>query len=176
MVTKPAYYDLFEGQRVELIGGQVFGKPRPSPRHAWTVSLLHPKLREFFGDGYVVCVNAPMNLGEDSEPEPDLMIVKGSVRSLTSHPTSAELVIEYSDSTLALDSGMKASLYARHGVREYWIVNLRDQCLEVRRRIVADGSEPFGFRYEDVQFFEAGDAVAPVAAPRSKIAVADLLP
>ena len=179
--TKTEYYEMgdlgiFDKQRVELIAGEVIQKPRQSDEHAHAVTLVSYAMRRVFATGYVVLTLMPMNLGLRSLPEPDVAVMRGHLRSFTRHPKTAELVVEVSDSTLAYDCGPKASLYARSGIHDYWIINLTDQCLEVRRRIVADRSKPFGFRYDELHNLEAGDFVAPLALPRSKIGVADLLP
>ena len=79
------------------------------------------------------------------------------------------LAVEVSNTTLPDDQGRKAALYARFGVPEYWIVNLREGTVEVRRR-------PRGETWGEVRIYEDGENVAPLAAQGSPIAVADLLP
>jgi Uma2 family endonuclease len=86
------------------------------------------------------------------------------------------LVIEISDSMLSYDRNRKASLYAAGGIQDYWIVNLVDRQLEVRRIPVQDPGQPFGARFASATVHQPGDRVAPLAAPQSAIAVADLLP
>lgn len=70
--------------------------------------------------------NYPLVVGDDSEPEPDLAIVPGTPRDYPDHPTSALLVVEVSDTTLALDRGQKRRLYAAAGITDYWVLNLVD--------------------------------------------------
>jgi Uma2 family endonuclease len=61
-------------------------------------------------------------------------------------------------------------------VPDYWIVNLQDRQLEVRRTIVANRRREFGFDYADLSVYQPGDRVAPLARPKAKIKVSDLLP
>lgn len=82
----------------------------------------------------MVRVQLPLILGARSKPDPDIAVCQGSARDYAeSHPTTALLAVEISDSTLIPDQQTKAALYARAGIEEYWIVNLTDQVLEVRR-------------------------------------------
>ena len=111
-------------------------------------------------------------------PEPDAAVVPGGPRdyATTGHPTTALLIVEVSDTTLSYDRGCKASLYARAKIADYWIVNLVHGRLEVRRNPVPDVSERYGWRYQDVLLLAPPDRIAPLAAPKKHIAVADLLP
>jgi len=80
------------------------------------------------------------------------------------------------ESSLALDRQHKGSLYARAGLADYWILNLVDRVLEVYRGPIADSSAPFGWRYDQREVRGGSARVTPLAAPRSSIAVAQLLP
>ncbi len=64
-------------------------------------------------------------------------------------------------SSLSLDRTHKASLYARAGVKDYWIVNLVDRVVEVHRDPARDDSAPYGWSYATVQILAADDAVSP---------------
>ena len=79
------------------------------------------------------------------------------------------MIVEVADTTLGLDRNTKRALYARNGIPEYWLVNLRDNCLEVYRDL-REGQ----YRFEAV--LRHGDTVRPQAWPDHAIAVADLLP
>ena len=102
----------------------------------------------------------------------------GSTRSYAGrgNPTTALLIVEVSETTLAFDRRHKASLYAAAGIADYWIVNLVQRQLEVYRSPVSDAAQLFGFGYSSRTILDAGDAVAPLAAPKANVAVADLLP
>lgn len=95
---------------------------------------------------------------------------------VTRHPSRSALVVEVSESTLALDRGHKGSLYARAGIADYWIVNLADQTLEVSRDPIPDPAAAFGWRYRSVDVLRHGAAVSPLALPGAHIPVSDLLP
>jgi hypothetical protein len=81
-----------------------------------------------------------------------------------------------SDSTLHDDRNRKANLYAINSILDYWIVNLVDRQLEVRRDPIADASEAFGYRYALLAILTPGQSVSPLALPTGTVAVADLLP
>jgi Uma2 family endonuclease len=168
---------LFDGKHVELIEGQVIEmSPMGSP-HITAVTLTGDVLRRVFGIGYFVRIQGPIDFGEISEPEPDVAIIAGDVRDYKdAHPTTAVLIVEVADTSLTYDRTTKASLYAKAGIAEYWIVNLMDRQLEVHRQPTADASQPYGFGYATVTVRTAADVVAPLAIPQATIAVADVLP
>ncbi|HEV7300938.1 MAG TPA: Uma2 family endonuclease [Tepidisphaeraceae bacterium] len=166
----------FDGQRVELIDGELIEMPPIGDAHAMAISLGLAALQQAFGSGYLVRPQLPITLVPASEPEPDLLVVRGTPRDFPKHPRDALLIVEVSDSTLHYDQTRKMSLYAKGGIPEYWIINIPDGQLEVHRDPVADRARPFGRRYSTVLTFKPGQSIAPLALPRKKIAVADLLP
>jgi Uma2 family endonuclease len=168
---------LDEDSRVELIAGEIVTvAPQKSP-HATAVGLGNDAMRLAVGPEFHVRSQMPLALGPDSEPEPDLAIVRGTIRDYAdAHPDHAMLIIEVSDSTLAHDRVRKGSLYARSGIPEYWIVNLPSRLLEVYRDPAPDPAAPFGYAYRQRLSFGPEDRVSLVAIPGAEIAVADLLP
>jgi len=165
------------GEPVELIASQlIVSEPKGSP-HATAVGLTADAVRVAFGAGWTVRVQDPVALDEESEPEPDVVVVSGDRRDYRdAHPSHAAVLVEVADSSLAFDREEKASLYARAGVLDYWIVNLVDRALEVHREPVPDASVPLGWRYAAVDVLSPGTTVSPLARPKARIAVADLLP
>jgi Uma2 family endonuclease len=156
-------------ERLELINGEIIEKMPQGPSHANTVDLCTEVLRNLFGAGVRVRVQVPLRF-TDSIPEPDVAIVEGGPRDFVNqHPTTALLVVEISDSTLDFDRETKGPMYARAGIADYWIVNLNERRVEVRRQPGADG-------YASVATFGEGESVAPLARPDAPVAVADLLP
>jgi len=156
--------------RVELIEGIVHDMAPKGSFHSTAVSLLQQALRKVFLSGFDVRGQLPLALGEDSEPEPDVAVVPGGPRDYThGHPTTALLVVEVSDSSLLYDRRTKLPLYARHGIQECWVVNLRNKTLEVYR-------EPSDGLYRSRTALQAGDTVSPLARPEAVIPVADLMP
>src|SRR5215831_1388876 len=94
----------------------------------------------------------------------------------TAHPVDPVLVVEVSLSSLAFDREHKASLYARAGRPEYWIVNLIDRVLEIGREPGVDLSAPYGWDYARVDVLGPAERVTALGAPGVEILVADLLP
>ena len=166
-----------EDEPVELIGGQlVVAEPKNTP-HAAAVALVADALRLAFGTGWLIRQQDPIAIEPDSEPEPDLSVVRGHPRDyLADHPARPVLVVEVAESSLRFDRRDKGSLYAKAGLSDYWILNLRDRRLEVYRHPAADDAAPFGWRYLDVKAFAAGARVTPLALPDVSIAIADILP
>ena len=165
------------GDRVELVGGQlVVREPQGSP-HAVAVGLVEDALRPAFRSGWVVRVQMPVALDDDSEPEPDVAVCPGTPRDyLAGHPSQPVLLVEVAEASLAFDREHKGSLYARAHVPDYWIVNLVDRVLEVHRDPTPSAGAPYGCRFSTLLRLGAGDSISPLAAPHARIAVADLLP
>ena len=155
--------------RVELVDGIIYDKPRQSGPHASAVPWGLKFLQSAFPDHYIR-VQAPLALSDDSEPEPDLAVVEGKIADYAeSHPAIALLVIEVSDQSLAHDRDRKIPLYARSGILEAWLLNLKAKTLEVYR-------DPGMGTYRSRQILRAGDTISPLARPEAQIAVADLFP
>ena len=180
--TREQYYKLGEvgilaDKNVELIEGKVIEmSPIYSP-HATIVTIVQELMSEIFGKGWVVRIQQPLSLGTDSDPQPDIAVITGKARDfMDAHPTSAALVIEVAVSSLSYDRKQKASLYAKAGIKDYWIVNVEDEQLEVYRRPIADANGEYGFSYAQTLIFKKGDVVKPLAKSKVVIAVADLLP
>jgi len=165
------------GDRLELVGGQLVVREPQSTPHATGIRLVTQALRAAFGPGWNVEAQLPVALDEESEPEPDLAVVAGGPRDyLASHPSRPVLVVEVAFTSLEFDREDKGSLYARAHVPDYWIVNLVDRVLEVRRDPVPAAEAPFGWRYRTVQSLGLEAFISPLAAPHARVAVADLLP
>ena len=163
-------------ERLELIDGLLVVREPQGDAHAFAVEAAAEALRVAFGARARVRVQLPLALGDDSRPEPDISVVAGMLRDASRElPGGAMLVVEVSDSSLRLDRTEKASLYARAGIADYWIVDLVDRVLEVRRDPVRDASAAMGWRYDVTRRLAGRDVIAPIAAPRARIAVADLL-
>jgi len=142
---------LDEDDRIEPLDGRlVFREPQDS-RHAAACLRIRIALDRACGRGYHVRPQFPIALDDASEPEPDIAIVRGRVEDyLGAHPTSPVLVVEVAGSSLARDRAGKGCLYARAGVADYWIVNLTDRVLEVRRD--PERAAAGRWRYRTVRF------------------------
>ncbi len=168
---------LDEDEPVELLGGEmVVREPQAGP-HATAVQLVQQGLQRAFGKGWTVRSQLPVALDDESEPEPDACVVPGAPRDYrASHPTRPVLVVEVAEESLLRDRARKGSLYARAGIGDYWIVNLREAVLEVYRQPVRSARARHGWRYARVEHLAPKAAVSPLAAPRARLRVADLLP
>lgn len=167
-------------ERLELIHGEVVVKmsPQKSP-HAWAVKETYDALQAALGSTFAVLAQAPVVLGDSDEPEPDVLVVERKPRTRQRRlPVAADvkLVVEVADTTLRFDRGAKAALYAQAGISEYWILNLKDERLEVYRDPAAISDAPNGFGFRSLSSYGIGERVSPLAAPEAFVAVADLLP
>jgi Uma2 family endonuclease len=145
--------------------------------HVSAIGMADYALRAILPAGWIVRTQAPVSLDDESEPEPDLVVVPGRPADYrAAHPVRPTLAIEVADSSLAFDRQQKASLYARGAIQDYWIVNLVDRVLEVYRDPEPDPTAPYGWHYRSVTTLTPPAVVAPFAFPSCQIAVADLLP
>jgi Uma2 family endonuclease len=157
--------------RLELIRGVIYEKMQQHPPHATTLTKSDDEMRIAFGRNHVIRLQLPLILSTDGQPEPDVLVVPGKPDDYSDHPTASDvlLLIEVSDTTLAFDQGTKSELYAEAGIAEYWIINIKERVLEVRR-------DPHGKRYRSLRIYEEEESVAPLAKADITIAVKDLLP
>lgn len=167
----------FDGEKLELIEGEIIPKMTQNVPHASGVWLVQTVLLRIFTTGFMVRVQAPLALGTGSRPEPDIAVVRGTLSDYpNTHPTTAVLVVEVSDSTLRQDRETKASLYAEHRIPEYWIVNLVENTVEIHSDPIPMNETVFGHGYRSVSKLRVGQSFSPLAAPNVTIAVGELLP
>ena len=168
---------VFQGEPLELIGGQLVVAEPQGSYHASAITKVDYALRAIVPPGWIVRYQAPVSLDDESEPEPDLAVVPGRPGDYRdSHPAHPALVVEVAESSLHFDRTRKGSLYARAAVPDYWIVNLIDGVVEVYRDPEPDASAVFGWRYRSVTRLAPPATVVPLAFSGGRIAVADLLP
>jgi Uma2 family endonuclease len=162
---------LAQNDRVELIGGEIFDMVPIGSVHAGKTDRLTRLFARAAADGVVhIGVQRPLRLDAYNEPEPDLMLLKPRADDYQGgHPGAAEvlLLVEVSETSLAYDRGMKLALYARFGVPEVWIVDLRGPAVEVYRG-------PAGDAYSFSERLSSG-SLAPVLVPDVTIDVGALL-
>jgi Uma2 family endonuclease len=180
--TRDEYYKMaeagmFENKRVELIDGEVIEMSPMAQPHALCVMKVTNFLVRNVPENLSVRVQLPLTLEDNSEPEPDFAVVAGSPADYAqAHPSTAALVIEVSDSTLRFDRTIKASLYARAGIAEYWILNLPQNRLERFREPVTDSAQPHGFAYNLMEIVGPEREIAPLCAPEVILRVSEMLP
>lgn len=151
---------LTEDDRIELLDGWLVEKMVKNPRHEAATRRIRKSLERALPAGWDVDKECPVTLvNQKSEPEPDVMVIRGDPREYEDRhpgPKDVALVIEVADSSLARDRGAKKRIYAAAGVSVYWIVNLIDSRIEVYTLPSGPASQPdYGSR-ED---FRAGDAI-----------------
>lgn len=168
---------LTEDDPVELLEGWIIYKMPKNPPHRAATKLTRNALEEIVPSGWYVDAQEPITV-EDSEPEPDVVIVRGNTRDyLDRHPGSQDiaLIVEIADSTLERDRTFKKRIYARAGIPVYWIINLPEQQLEVYTEPIELASEP---TYQQRQDYSLSDEVVVAIEGRevSRLNVRDLLP
>lgn len=161
---------LFDDQPVELLCGDIIVMPPEGETHAYYNSEVGDYLRALLGLGVKVREAHPITLPNDSEPIPDLAIVKplGAVY-LEHHPYPDNIfwLIEFSLATLSKDLNEKKAAYNEAGIAEYWVVNLQDRELTIFRDL-ENG------RYTTEETFTTG-VVSPLAFPDVQIQVQKLM-
>ena len=160
---------IFEGRRAMLIHGSILEEGPMNPPHAIASTKTEDLIRDLFGRGYHVRVQKPMVFGLSIDPEPDVAVVRGRPADYTSHPTTAALIVEVSDTSLKYDTTEKAMLYATAGIPEYWVLDLNARQLHVYRAPV-DGA------YTTTFAVPTEGTVVPLAVPDGSVKVVELLP
>lgn len=165
------------GERLELLDGQLLVREPQGTNHATAIRRALAAIRRALGDAWQIDSQLPIALDADSEPEPDVAVVPGGPSTYRhAHPTRPVLIVEIAEASYRIDREYKASLYARAGIADYWIVDLVHNTLEVHREPEASPDAQYGWRYRRVETLRPPAVVAPLVAPESSIAVADLVP
>ena len=150
-------------EKLELINGELiegFGKNHP---HVLWENLTLAWLHAIFGSEFVR-FEAPTDVSAEdnptNEPEPDLVVTKKSIREYTTtpSPTDLQLVIEISDSTVKFDRSVKADLYARAKIVEYWMIDIPGNQVLVHR-------DPRDGKYQTVMSARSDETISPLAKP-----------
>lgn len=157
--------------RLELLDGEIHDMSPIGPLHGGVVNRLNRFFSLRAKARWIVSTQNPVGLDKYSEPQPDLTILKPAPDDYVSHhpvPDDVLLLIEVADSSSEFDHRKKLPIYARTGIRELWIVNLKELAVEVY-------CEPHFAGYEKTAVFCTGEQVAPAAFPDTKLDVAELL-
>jgi Uma2 family endonuclease len=165
---------LTEDDPVELLEGWLVTKMPKTTRHTYSTQQTRDVLAEIVPSGWHVTDQEPITMA-DSEPEPDVLVVRGSLRDYPEHhpsPSDIALVVEVADATLQRDRTLKLRVYASAGIVVYWILNLVERQLEV----YSDPSEQGEYRQRVI--YRESDAVPVVIGGQEvgRIAVRDVLP
>ena len=156
--------------RVELIDGEIVLMPPMLSPHAFAVNRTAALFNRLFADDQaIIWSQTPIRLFGTGEPEPDIALLRPDLRrDRLPTPHDVLLVVEVSDSTLRFDRNVKAALYALNEIPEMWLVNLREDVIEVYRN-------PQGGVYLEVTRLRRGDKISPSAFPDVVLDVADIL-
>ena len=157
--------------RVELLNGEIVDISPIGSSHAGMVNRLNSIFTKLARERWMVAVQNPLRLDDQSEPEPDLLLLKPSVDDYTGrHPQPEDvfLLVEVADASLEYDRDEKLPAYGRGGIQEVWIVNLRDRAIEVFR-------EPHFTGCSSKTALRQGDQAKPIAFPDVALDVAELL-
>ncbi len=162
---------LGEDDRVELIDGEVITMSPIGLRHLSCVDRLNALLVGGLGPRAIVRVQGSVRLGDRSEPEPDLVLLRPRDDFYGTSPATAGDVltlIEVMDSSAPYDRGTKLGLYARAGVAEVWLVDLNQERVELHRR-------PLSGVHTEILIRPRGQTVSPEAFPDLVLAVDAIL-
>lgn len=155
--------------RIELIGGELFSMNPQGPVHASLTVWLRRLLEDAYGKGFFVRDHSPLRATEHDQPEPDLALVRGFPSKDAPHPRGDEVVLVMEVSvTSRKEDRDKASVYARGGVPEYWLVAPEDGQVEVHRGPQSDGT------YRSKTTYDAADSI-PWPELNGSIAASELL-
>ncbi len=164
---------LLAGQHLELIEGELINKMGKKLPHVSAVTLLRTWLMGVFG-GLFVIQEAPIDVSPEdnptNEPEPDIIVLKRELKTLSAQPRPEDLhlVVEVADTTLRFDRTVKARLYARARIAEYWVLDVKGRRLIVHR-------DPERGVYTSVLAFGPEETVSPLAAPQAQFRWNDVL-
>jgi Uma2 family endonuclease len=162
---------LTEDDRVELLDGQIIQMSPIGPPHASTVARLNKLLMRRFGDQATIWIQNPIILDRWSEPQPDLCVLAPRSDFYgAAHPRPRDVLlgIEVMDSSRSYDRTLKLPLYAKAELREVWLVDLKTATIDVHRRPALRG-------YRDHETYARGRTIVPLAFPRVRIRVNEIL-
>jgi hypothetical protein len=134
---------------------------------------MHLWLLETFGKQFVNA-EAPIDVSPDdnswNEPEPDLIVLKREFAAFDANPQpqDLDLVVEIADSTLKFDLTVKAALYARAAIAEYWVLDVAGKRLITHR-------SPVSGAYTSVVAYGENETIAPLAAPHARFRPGEVL-
>ena len=155
----------------ELIDGEIIHRMTIGGKHAGTIKKLNKILTKMVGEQSIISVQDPIQIDDHNEPEPNIALLKPREDFyVESHPTPEDVLLlnEVSDSTVEFDRKVKKSLYAGAEIAEFWLVNLRENTIEVY-------SQPKNGTYRLAQILEKGETVKSNAVENLSLEVEEIL-
>jgi Uma2 family endonuclease len=159
-------------ERVELLSGNIIKMSAKGTAHTSATRRTASVLRDLLGNQAAIYTQDPIALDDNSEPEPDIAVVRiDPFDYATHHPTPSEvyLIIEVADSSLTFDREIKAKIYARSGIADYWVLNVGDRQLHVFREPAVDG-------YQSEVILGETASISPIEFPAFNIEIQAMLP
>jgi Uma2 family endonuclease len=156
--------------RVELIRGEIIKMSPPGRRHQAFVDNLTQLLAVRIAGRAIVSIQNPVVLAEDSEPQPDLKVVRRRsmpYKEREAHGEDVLLLIEVAETSLSFDRSTKLRLYAEAEIPEYWVVDCTSESVEVHRA-------PEATDYRDVTRLTGAASISPLAFPDVRVALAEI--
>lgn len=174
--TVDEYYKMIElgmikdYEKAEIIEGELIQKMPIGDRHAFIVDMLNRFFNKNLSDDILIRVQNPVRLSDYDEPEPDITLADLTKYDGKRHPRPGEviLIVEVSDSTLKYDRDTKLALYAEAEIPEVWIVNLKNEIIEVHQK-------PGIGIYQLAQIFKRGEILQSESLPNLKLEVDKIL-
>jgi Uma2 family endonuclease len=158
-------------QRFELIRGEIIEMPKVSRRHAGRVNRLTRLFVSRFGESAIVSVQNDMYLDEFSQPRPDMAVCKPLEELFGAFIADSQdvfFLVEISDTSIRYDTKIKTPLYAKAGIREYWILDINEDALIVL-------TEPIEGEYRRQETFRRGETIHAQALPDITFSIDELL-
>ncbi|HZO33007.1 MAG TPA: Uma2 family endonuclease [Chloroflexota bacterium] len=156
---------------VELIDGEIVEMNPIGRRHIGAVDRLTATVVPQVRGRAIVRIQSPIALGDDGEPEPDLVLLRYRADFYTESDETPEdilLIVEVADTSERYDRRTKAPLYARFGIPELWIVDLN-------RNRITRYLDPTPDAYASTRIYRRGESIGPLAFPDLLIPVVDIL-
>lgn len=165
---------LDEGDRVELIDGEMRDMPPIGPPHGSTTDTLTMLFAPPLAGRAIIRVQGPLTLDDGTEVYPDFMVLRWrDDRYARANPTPEDvrLLVEVADSSLALDRGLKLGKYARAGIGRYWVA-------DIPHRTLHDYRDPdrFGGRYRQLHSLSEGRISVTIEDAEIPVEIAELFP
>ena len=165
----------FANRRLFLLHGEIWEQGMPHAPHDSYLWLASKVIERRLTEEFLVRAQLGMDLADDLQVIPDILVVKAAFRDfLVNQPTTADLIVEVSDTTVFFDTTTKAEVYATAGIPEYWVIDVNARTLLVLRDPAPVGGN--GHAYRSSRTLTETDTLTPLAAPNATLRVADLLP
>jgi Uma2 family endonuclease len=167
---------IFGDRRTELIAGRIKKMAPQLDRHMWSIAKINRLLIQATTPKDMLIVEGTLYLDDQNAPEPDFHLFDVPIGTPREKLPLPILVIEVSDTTYRRDRGRKLCLYARCGIADYWIVNLKQNRVEVYRKPVNPTGKESDWRYASVSHLAVGETVSMLKRPRVRFQVEAMLP